>query len=493
MLFNSYIFVLIFLPLILFGYFGLNYFRQYKLAMVFLIGMSLWFCGYQNIYYLFMLLVSIVVNYLLYQLMKAVRQETESEITDLRKMILLLGILLNVGLLFICKYYDFFVRGLNSAIRLSIPSLEVLLPLGISFYTFGQIAFLVDSYRGECNDYSLLEYTAYITFFPKLIQGPIAYHGELIPQFRNHKNKQINYVNMSKGIYAFALGLAKKVLIADTLAKIVNIGYGDIANLNTTSVILVMLSYSLQIYFDFSGYCDMAVGIALMLNIELPVNFNSPYKAVSISDFWDRWHMTLTRFFTKYIYIPLGGNRRGRVRTYVNILIVFLISGLWHGANWTFILWGGLNGLIIIVEKLVKYHKWKLPKFLKVAVAFIITTFAWSIFRASSLNDVRLLWQQLFIGGFGSVYQPITEKFHELIEISMLYRAGFGTVINHYPGLFPMIFIGLLIVACMFMKNTQEKVRKMKYSLKRLTLVVGLLVWSIISLAEISEFLYVNF
>ena len=351
----------------------------------------------------------------------------------------------------------------------------------------------MDAYRGECNDYSLLEYTTYVTFFPKLIQGPIAYHSELIPQFRDVQKKQINYANMSKGIYAFALGLAKKVLIADTLAKIVNVGYGEIGQLNSNSVILVMISYSLQIYFDFSGYCDMALGIARMLNMELPINFNSPYKAESISDFWDRWHMTLTRFFTKYIYIPLGGSRKGRIRTYVNVMIVFLVSGFWHGANWTFVLWGALNGLFIVAEKMMKYSEWKLPKFIKVAGAFVVTTFAWSIFRASSFGDLRLLWQQLFTGGIGSVFQPITEEILGLMEISVLYRVGFGTVISNYPGLFQAILIGLLLFACFFMSNTQEKVQKMKLTTGKLITVVGLLFWSIMSLAEISEFLYVNF
>ena len=493
MLFNSYIFILLYLPLVLIGYFGLNHFKQYKLAMVFLVGMSCWFCGYQNIYYLIILLASIAVNYLIYHWITRVKREPKMKTTDVRKMLLVIGILMNVGLLFICKYYDFFIANLNVAFKTNMPFLEVLLPLGISFYTFAQIAFLVDSYRGECNDYSLLEYTTYVTFFPKLIQGPIAYHSELIPQFRDVQKKQINYANMSKGIYAFALGLAKKVLIADTLAKIVNVGYGEIGQLNSNSVILVMISYSLQIYFDFSGYCDMALGIARMLNMELPINFNSPYKAESISDFWDRWHMTLTRFFTKYIYIPLGGSRKGRIRTYVNVMIVFLVSGFWHGANWTFVLWGALNGLFIVAEKMMKYSEWKLPKFIKVAGAFVVTTFAWSIFRASSFGDLRLLWQQLFTGGIGSVFQPITEEILGLMEISVLYRVGFGTVISNYPGLFQAILIGLLLFACFFMSNTQEKVQKMKLTTGKLITVVGLLFWSIMSLAEISEFLYVNF
>ena len=377
--------------------------------------------------------------------------------------------------------------------KANIPLLELVLPLGISFYTFGQISFLVDAYRQECADYSFLEYAAYTSFFPKLIQGPIAYHSEIISQFRDQQNKRLNFDNLSRGLYAFTLGLAKKVLLADTLAKIVNIGYGDIAGLNTPGVILVMLSYSLQIYFDFSGYCDMAYGIGYMLNIKLPINFNSPYKAVSISDFWDRWHMTLTRFFTKYIYIPLGGSRKGRIRTYVNVMIVFLISGLWHGANWTFIVWGIFHGLLMVIERFLKVSDWKLPRILQVGVTFLLTTFAWSVFRAPSLADVGLLWNRLLSGGFGPISQAITDRFQDFIEISVLYRVGLGSIMTSAPWLFPSIFVIVLMAGCFMMKNTQQKMKELKFTMPKLLVVVTLLLWSILSLSEISEFIYFNF
>ena len=228
---------------------------------------------------------------------------------------------------------------MNYAAKTNFGLLGLALPLGISFYTFQQLSYVIDAYRRECEQYSLLEYAAYVSFFPQLIAGPIVYHDELIPQFRK-KFSSLNYTNLSKGIYAFALGMAKKVLIADTFSKVVVVGYTDVGALNMVSALIVMVCYSLQIYFDFSGYCDMALGIGYLFDMELPINFNSPYKAASIVEFWDRWHMTLTRFFTKYVYIPLGGSRRGRVRTYVNIFIVFFVSGIWHGANWTFLLWG---------------------------------------------------------------------------------------------------------------------------------------------------------
>lgn len=203
-------------------------------------------------------------------------------------------------------------------------------------------------------NYSFLNYVLFVTFFPKIIQGPIALHYEIIPQFDDEKNRKINSENMAKGIMAFAFGLAKKVLIADLFGNVANIGFENVAELNTLTALITMFAYTIQIYFDFSGYCDMATGIALMFNIKLPMNFNSPYKATTITDFWKRWHITLTRFFTQYVYIPLGGNRKGKIRTYINVLIIFLLSGIWHGANYTFIVWGILHGVGSVITRIFK-------------------------------------------------------------------------------------------------------------------------------------------
>ena len=318
---------------------------------------------------------------------------------------------------------------------------------------------------------------------------------ELIAQLRDEANHTLNYKNLSKGIYAFALGLAKKVLLADTLAKIVAIGYRDIPLLNTPSAFLVMVCYSLQLYFDFSGYCDMAYGIGLFFNVELPFNFNSPYKATSIMDFWDRWHITLTKFFTKYVYIPLGGNRRGTIRTYVNVWLVFLISGLWHGANWTFVLWGAIHGLFSVIErfKLSKAVMARIPNAVKMVVTFILVTFLWSLFRAESVTQAMELWNRLFHAGWGEIYAPLTEAFHELIELKVLYRLGLSSMMTAYPSVLLLIFIIMALLACIFMKNTQEKVLSMKLSDRKIVVIVVLMVWSILSLSEVSEFLYVNF
>lgn len=490
MLFNSYIFIFLFFPLTLIGYYGLNYARKYKAALGFLVGMSLWFYGYNNFYYLVMLIISIIMNYAIVSIM------THFEEKKKRRIFLCAGLFLNIGILFYFKYYDFFIENINSALKAKLPLLSLALPLGISFYTFQQLSYVIDAYKEDCEQYSFLEYAAYVSYFPQLVAGPIVYHSELIPQLRDTNNKKINFTNLSKGIYAFSLGLAKKVLLADTFSKFVTVGYGNIAELNTPSVILVMVCYSLQIYFDFSGYCDMAYGMGYMMNIKLPQNFNSPYKAGSIMEFWDRWHMTLTRFFTHYVYIPLGGSRCSLVKTCRNVLIVFLVSGLWHGANWTFILWGILHGICSVLERLFKTaasDKFKIPRFIKVGCTFILVTLAWSLFRAESVSDALLLWNQLFTGGSGPVYQPIIDKFQDLIEIKFLYRAGLGGLMDSYPFLLPSLFAAGSYAACVTMKNTQEKTETLKLTNQKLITVVILMLWSILSLSEISEFLYFNF
>lgn len=489
MLFNSYIFIFLFLPLVLLGYYGLNYLKQHKLALSFLTGMSMWFCGYMNPNYLLVLLISIFINFILIEVMSRTKGKLG------RKSLLIAGLLWNIGELLYFKYFNFFVENINAIFKTDIAFLELILPLGISFYTFQQLSYVIDYYRGESEKYDLLEYTAYVTFFPKLIQGPIVYHHELIPQFRKEENRRLEYDNLSKGIYAFALGLAKKVLLADTLSKIVAIGYDNINELNVTSTLLVMICYSLQIYFDFSGYCDMASGIGYFFNIELPINFDSPYKAQSIIDFWSRWHMTLTRFFTKYVYIPLGGNRKGTIRTYINVIIVFLVSGFWHGANWSYILWGAMHGVLNVVErwKPVKTVLAKIPKTIRVIGTFTYVTFAWSLFRADSVEQAKRLWNRLFVTDWGAIYAPIAEVFNDMTEIKLLYRLGLSGVIASYPGLLLILFVVVALLACFFMKNVQDKVREMRFTNAKILVVVVLMVWSILSLSEVSEFLYVNF
>ena len=498
MLFNSYIFILFFLPLVVIGYYFLGGLRKGSFVTGFLFCASLCFVGYQGIYHLAVLCGSILLNFLLIR-----GREQAGRAKGRKKKIFVFGVSMNLVFLFLFKYLDFFLENLNLLLPVDIPLTGLVMPIGISFYTFSQIACLADCYKGirfggslddgRTKPCSFVEYGAFVSFFPKLIQGPIASHREVVPGFRSRIVKKIDYGNLCRGIYAFALGLAKKVLLADTLAKVVNIGYGNISELNTPSALMVMVSYSLQIYFDFSGYCDMAYGIGYMLNIKLPINFNSPYQAESVSDFWERWHMTLTEFFTRYLYIPLGGSRKGTGRTYLNIMIVFLLSGLWHGANWTFVLWGMLHGIMKVMERALHVKDWKIPRFLKQVTTFIIVTFAWSIFRADSVLQVKGLWGRLFFGGGGGIYRPITDSFQKLIEISFLYRAGLGGVMERFPWLLLTAFVFILLLACFTMRNTKDKAETMKFTRWKMILVSGLMFWSILSLAEISEFIYFNF
>ncbi len=505
MLFNSYIFIFLFFPLVLAGYHGLNHAGKHQAARFFLIGMSLLLCGYGSIFGLVVLFVSIVLNYGVILFILYARDDRR------KKAGLSAGLALNIGLLFFFKYYNFFTENINMAFcaasfafsgnaGASAPGLSLLrlsLPLGISFYTFQQLSCIIDTYRGECRSGRFLDYLLYVTFFPKLIQGPIVPHGELIPQFHSEKSRRISFESLSRGLYSFALGLSKKVLLADTFSGIVAVGYANIGELNAISVLLVMVCYSLQIYFDFSGYCDMACGAAGMLGIRLPFNFDSPYKAQSVSDFWDRWHTTLTRFFTKYLYIPLGGSRRGLPRTCLNTMIVFLVSGLWHGANWTFILWGAMHGLVMVTEKITHVSSLKIPRFVRVAVTFLFVTFAWSLFRANSVKEAGMLWAQLFRGGAGPIYQPLTEAFEELIEVKILFilssRLGPASLSADYSRILLPAFTCVCLLGCFTMKNTQEKTEQMRFSGKTLFVVVALMFWSIMSLSEMSEFLYSNF
>ncbi len=487
MLFNSYIFIFLFLPLVLLGYYGLNYLKKYKLALGYVVAMSLWFYGYNSLEYLAILIISVLLNFGIVELMARMRRKTW------RRLMLWMGIILNIGILFYYKYYDFFIENVNALLKTDIALLQLVLPLGISFYTFQQLSYVIDSYRKECERYSLLEYAAYVSFFPQLIAGPIVYHDEIIPQFRDETKRKIDYQNMCRGLYAFALGLGKKVLIADTFSKMVTAGFSDVYHLNASTALFVMLCYSMQIYFDFSGYCDMAYGIGYMFNIQIPVNFNSPYKATTISEFWDRWHMTLTRFFTKYVYIPLGGSRKGKYRTYLNIFLVFLVSGLWHGANWTFIVWGAMHGVAKVFDRFCERFIKRIPSVVRGVITFGFVTFAWSLFRSKTFIHAGFLWHNLFSGSWGSILTTVTDAFNGMVEVKLLSRMGMSGVLNAVPWVGAVLFLLIMMIACIVMKNTQEKVAVFRLRASKLVVVVVIMLWSILSMSEVSEFLYFNF
>ena len=485
MLFNSYIFIFAFLPITLIGYFALNHFKLNTVAKIWLVLCSLFFYAYYNAAYLWVIIASMIVNYVLCLAF----HKLNGNKSVLRRFLFILGLMLNVGALFFYKYLDFVLETANNFFNTDFVYLNLVLPLGISFFTFQQIAYLVDSYKGKAPVYNVVDYALFVTFFPQLIQGPIVLHHEIIPQFQDESKRRFNSDNFAKGLYSFTLGLAKKVLVADNFGKITAFGYGNIASLSSFEAVLTIFAFTLQLYFDFSGYCDMANGIAYMFNIELPINFNSPYKARNISDFWKRWHMTLTRFLTNYIYFPLGGSRCSTFRTCINVLIVFLVSGIWHGVGFTFIVWGLMHGVAMVLYRLLK--KWidKTPYAITWALTFIFVNLAWVYFRALSVSDANLLISRVFSGGFTLNFE-ITETLLNIIPISIVTNTlDFSWTLNV---LMIAIVIGF-VALCLFTKNVQEKTKLFRPKVTNLLTTFILLLWSVLSLSGVSTFLYVNF
>lgn len=485
MLFNSYIFVLLFLPLCIVGYFILNRCKKSFWSQCFLLAMSLWFYAYFNINYLPLIVISILFNYLIYVIFR--RQ------TKLRIVTLIIALFFNIGLLFYFKYYDFFMENLNYIFQTDFSLKKLILPLGISFFTFQQLSFVIDAYQRKVPTYNFLNYALFVTYFPQLIAGPIVTHDELVPQFADEAKRKFNSGNFSRGLYIFALGMAKKVLIADTFGNAVNWGYNNIQALDSISAFIVMLSYTIQIYFDFSGYCDMAVGIGKMMNIDLPLNFNSPYKALTITEFWDCWHMTLTRFFTRYVYIPLGGSRRGTMRTYVNVMIVFLISGLWHGANWTFLLWGGLHGVFSVITRHKREFFEKMHPALSWLLTFGFVNVAWVIFRADSIRDaMRMIYHMVCLKVTG--LNPNIVNCFKLPEIEALLRGILNIdILKYCPYAFLLLFLLLAVILILGSGNAYEKMIRFQPTIGRSIITVVLLEWCIFSFSGISTFLYFNF
>jgi len=488
MLFNSYIFIFLFLPLCVCGYFLLYKWKLEKAARLWLLAMSLWFYGYFNPSYILIICGSILINYCF---SKGILYLRGKQSQALAKGAMTAGVAANVALLIYFKYVDFFLENVNALFHMDFAMRNIVLPLGISFFTFQQISYVIDSYRGETVDYSLLDYAVFVAFFPQLVAGPIVLHNELIPQLRDKNNHVPKVENLSRGIYLFAGGIFKKVIIADTLGKTVALGFGGVEILSTVDVLIVIVCYALQLYYDFSGYSDMASGIAFMFNMKLPINFNSPYKSKSILEFCDRWHMTLSRFLRQYIYFPLGGSRKGRIRTYCNLMIVFLVSGFWHGANWTFVVWGLLHGVAEVLTRRFRNFWDKLPGFLQWFVTFGFVSCAFLIFRADSLTQAYIMFRKVAKLESFAVTETLLESLTlpEIVHIETL--LGIEGLLGGKYGLHLWISLAIIMFATLKAKNFQEK--EFTYNWKTLVQTVGMLAWTIVSLSDISTFLYFNF
>lgn len=403
MLFSSWQFICLFLPATFFIYFWLSHYRWTLYARVWLVVASLFFYSYWNIEYLPLIILSILFNFFVGSKLARIAQDQHSSQKFYRKPLLIFGIGANLVLLGYYKYTDFIIENINTLTNASLSLQEIALPLAISFFTFTQIIYLVDSYRGETAHYGLLNYSLFVTFFPHLIAGPLVQHSHIMPQFEERDSFRPHSENIARGLFIFSVGLFKKVGIADVLAPHADRGFDSGAALNFYEAWATSLSYTFQLYFDFSGYCDMAIGASLLFNIKLPINFNSPYKACSIQDFWRRWHITLSSFLRDFLYIPLGGSRISASRTYVNLIVTFLLGGLWHGATWMFVVWGLLHGIALAVHRAWTTIGGRMPTPLAWLLTFMFVNASWVFFRAHTFSDALRV-----LGGMIDVESALT-------------------------------------------------------------------------------------
>jgi len=391
MLFNSFEFVFLFLPITVVGFFLISRQGSRPLAIAYLSAASMFFYAWWNPSYLLLILAEVVFNFLLG------RQLARPDLSPRARLLLtIFGVGTMLVVLGYFKYTYFILEILREAGGPVWSVGKIILPLGISFHSFQQIAYLVDSYKRKAPRYGFGEYCLFVTFFPQLIAGPIVHHNEIMPQLQSAGLLRPRALNLTLGLAIFSVGLFKKTVIADGLAQIASPMFNAAATgtpLLTYEAWAAAIAYSLQLYFDFSAYSDMAIGLARLFNIRLPVNFYSPYRATNIADFWRRWHMTLSRFLRNYLYIPLGGNRRGRARQVANLMITMLLGGLWHGAGWTFVLWGGLHGLYLVVQRLwtlavpAATGAWdlRIRQVLGWLITMLAVVAAWVFFRAADL------------------------------------------------------------------------------------------------------------
>jgi alginate O-acetyltransferase complex protein AlgI len=512
MLFNSHVFIFGFLPIVFFGFYGIARY-SHNLAALWLTLASLFFYGWWDVRFVGLLIGSIVFNYGAGYLIGC-------RFLDKPKLLLACAISINLFLLGYFKYANFFIENLNHLAGTALQTSEFILPLGISFFTFTQIAFLVDTYQGKVKEYNFIHYTLFVTYFPHLIAGPVLHHKEMMPQFSKPSTYRFSYENLLPGLTIFFIGLFKKVVAADGIAEFV----GPVFSAPAAGIQLTLmdgwggaLSYTLQLYFDFSGYSDMAIGLSRLFGVTLPLNFHSPYKSENIIEFWRRWHMTLSRFLRDYLYIPLGGNRKGKVRRHLNLLITMLLGGLWHGAGWTYVLWGGLHGFYLIINHgWQSLHKrfWHKPPSkpmhaLSVFITFLAVVVGWVVFRADNINTATVIFKAMAgMNGFvlPDDWLPKWGAFGQWLNQQGIQFSSTDAPIQGRA--LKWIFVSLLIV--WLAPNTQQIMADFKPALdmpessraKRLLwqpsyawLVASVFcaVFSILSISELSEFIYFQF
>ncbi|HEY2363539.1 MAG TPA: MBOAT family protein [Candidatus Angelobacter sp.] len=516
MLFNSPEFLFLFLPAVIVGYVWLIR-NQPALGLPWLAAASLFFYGWWNPRYVGLLLASVVFNYAAGSTLSRIRKAHPKK----ARVLILLGVSGDLLLLGYYKYANFFLDILASGGLARDHALDIVLPLGISFFTFTQIAFLVDVYQGKVREYNFIHYLVFVTYFPHLIAGPIFHHSEMMPQFARQLDQPLRSFNLAAGLALFTIGLGKKVLIADGLAADVGSVFDGAAQGYAVTLLEAwsgVLAYTLQLYFDFSGYSDMALGLSLLFGIRLPMNFYSPYKATSIIEFWRRWHLTLSRFLRDYLYIPLGGNRHGKARRYLNLIVTMLLGGLWHGAGWTFVIWGGLHGIYLVIN-----HFWRalrdrlgmtqsngVGRVLSLLLTFLAVCVAWVFFRAADLGTATRILSGMT--GLNGVYLPVTwvAPLGGWAERLQSWGLNFSPLlIPHAPQ--ALVTISPLLLAVWFLPNSLQCMRLARPSLNAQSIMAAprLLTWvpnvrwavlggvavavCLLSLGRVSEFLYYQF
>jgi alginate O-acetyltransferase complex protein AlgI len=467
-LFNSHEYLIYFLPAAVLGYFVLG--ARTRWAVRWLVVASLFFYGWWNPAHLPLIIASIAGNFW-------IARRIQHGPDTARRRWLVAGIVANLTLLGVYKYSDFLLRTLADLGGMPLVQLQLALPLGISFFTFTQIAFLVDVQRGKAREPSFDNYALFVTFFPHLLAGPIIHHSEMMPQFASTTNKRVAWENIGAGMFLLAIGLFKKVFLADPLVPLVAAGFDHAATVDTIQAWIAALAYTLQIYFDFSGYTDMALGAALLFNIRLPINFDSPYRSLDLREFWHRWHMTLSRFLREYLYIPLGGNRGPESRVLGNLLLTFLLGGLWHGAAWTFVCWGALHGAGLCCIRLWRRAGLRLPRFAAWALTFLFIVVTWVFFRAHSIADAwAILHAMAGMPATGNASSPA----------AAVTRAIAGNVAG---------MLALLAgVAIVFQRrNSNVLVREISASWHVAAATAAALTLSALQLGNVAPFLYFNF
>lgn len=472
MIFSSYSF-LGFLAIVFAGYYLLNHIGKHSLSKYWLVLSSFYFYAQGSMRFLPFFIFTVFFNYIIGTAI--IRQKSHG----LKKLFFAIGLFENIALLGYFKYVDFFLENVNALFSTSFELLQIALPIGISFFTFQLIAYIVDCYRGETKEYSMVNYLLFITFFPQLIVGPIIHHGDIVPQFENKENLKFNMNHIMLGLFIFSIGCAKKVMLADPLTGFAQTFFVDVYSAGFFHANASVLAYTISYYFDLSGYADMAIGLGLLFNIHLPQNFNSPYKSRNFRDYWRRWHISLSKFLSDYIFRSVFKKGDGSMRFYSAVMLTFLVSGFWHGAGWRFVLWGVINGVFVCMAHFMTRRNWALHYSFAWVLTFLGILGTRVIFVSSSTSEALYVMKKMID----------LSVFNGWAKSAILMEGLDFIVTNAY--VMSVLAVGLIIV--FFMKNTTQITENFTFS-KKYAIITGILITlSIFQMSNVADFLYFQF